>query len=125
MLRYVSIFINKCCKETLEELKKPEFKKIEIPKLMPAFMNIQEKDMKMALEYIIQCINKKNVKDKAVHNMAIFFHSKLNDARKIIEFLEEQEIKKSKGHQIYFEVDYALNICKQNEKKLMDELLPL
>ena len=40
MLRYVSIFINKCCKETIEELRKPEFKKIEIPKLMPAFMNI-------------------------------------------------------------------------------------
>jgi hypothetical protein len=31
-------------------------------------------------------------------------------------------MKKSKGHSIYFEVDYALNTCKQNEKKLRDSM---
>ena len=41
MEKYASIFINKCCKETIDFLKTPDFKKIEIPKLMPAFMNIR------------------------------------------------------------------------------------
>jgi len=127
MLRYASIFVNKCARETIAELKKKEYSDIEIPKLMPAFMNIREgDDMKMALDYITNyCINKKNCKSKTVHNMAFFFHSKINDAKRIIEFLENEEIKKSKGHKIYFEVDYALNICKQNEKRLMDKLEPL
>ena len=57
--------------------------------------------------------------------MAFFFHSKINDSKGIIDFLESEEAKKSKGQSIYFEVDYALNICKQNEKKLTDELTPL
>jgi len=124
MLRYASIFVNKCAKLTIEELKKPKYRKIEIPKLMPAFMNIQEgNDMKVALEYITNfCINHRNSKSKTVHNMAFFFHSKINDPKRMIEFLESEEIKKSKGHPIYFEVDYALNICKQKEKELMDEL---
>lgn len=46
MLRYASIFVNKCAKATIAELKKPEYKSIEIAKIMPAFMNIREgKDM--------------------------------------------------------------------------------
>ena len=57
--------------------------------------------------------------------MAFFFHSKINDSKRIIDFLEQEEVKKSKGHSIYFEVDYALNICKQTEKRLGDELAPL
>lgn len=134
MLKYASIFINKCCKETIDELKKPAYKKIKIPNLMPAFMNIRVDkddkpvgdDMKIALEYITNhCINRKNVKAQTVHNMAFFFHSKINNPRKMIEFLEGEEMKKSKGLSIYFEVDYALNICKQNEKKLMEEITHL
>jgi hypothetical protein len=54
--------------------------------------------------------------------MAFFFHSKINDPKRMLEFLECEEIKKSKGSPIYFEVDYALNICKQKEKEQMDEL---
>ena len=54
--------------------------------------------------------------------MAFFFLSKINEDDKkqdknqsilIIQFLEKEESKKSKGGPIYFEVDYALNICKQ------------
>ena len=124
MLRYASIFVNKCAKLTIEELRKSQYRKIEIAKLMPAFMNIQiEEDMKVALEYITQfCINKRGNKSKTVHNMAFFFHSKINDPKRMLEFLECEEIKKSKGSPIFFEVDYALNICKQKEKEQMDEL---
>lgn len=123
MLRYASIFVNKHCKLTIDELRRNEYKNIKIPKLMPAFMNIHKTDdMKLALDYITNfCINKRNCKSKTVHNMAFFFHSKINDPVRMIKFLESEEIKKAKGHQIYFEVDYALNICKQKEKELMDE----
>lgn len=40
MLRYASIFLNKCAKPTIQELQRQQFRKIDIPKLMPAFMNI-------------------------------------------------------------------------------------
>mgnify|MGYP006094457441 CR=1 FL=1 len=124
MLRYASVFVSKCAKLTIEELRKPQYKKIKIDQLMPAFMNIQiESDMKVALDYITKfCINTRNNKSKTVHNMAFFFHSKINDPKSMLEFLEREEIKKSKGSPIYFEVDYALNICKQKEKEKMDEL---
>jgi hypothetical protein len=134
MIKYASIFINKCCKETIAELRRKEYSAIDIPSLMPAFMNIRMDkddkpvgdDMRIVLDYITNhCINKKNVKSKTVHNMAFFFHSKINDPKRIIEFLEQEEVKKAKGLSIYFEVDYALNICKQNEKKLMDEIKQL
>jgi len=61
LLRYASIFVNKCAAETIAELKKKEYKDIDIPKLMPAFMNVREgNDMKMALDYITNyCINRK------------------------------------------------------------------
>lgn len=126
MLRYASIFINKCAKLTIDELRKEQYKTIDIPKLMPAFMNIREgEDMRRALDYITNhCINLKHCKSKTVHNMAFYFHSRINDAQRIIQFLEKQEVNKAKGHSIYFEVDYALNVCKQNEKRLRDELAP-
>lgn len=76
MLRYASIFVNKCASETMEELKKPEFRKMDVSKIMPAFMNIQkEDDMERALDYIQNfCILKRASKSKTVHNMAFYFH---------------------------------------------------
>jgi len=114
MLRYASIFLNKCAKETIKELQSQYYRKIDIPKLMPAFMNIHdEQDQIEALNYITNyCIIRRSSRSKTVHNMAFFFHSKINDSEKLIRFLESEEAKKSKGHPIYFEVDYALNVCK-------------
>ena len=124
MLRYASIFLNKCAKPTIADLQRQQYKKIDIPKLMPAFMNIQnEKDQRIALEYITNhCITRRGNRSKTVHNMAFFFHSKINDPDRMIRFLESEEVKKSKGHPIYFEVDYALNICKQKENEYVDSL---
>ena len=56
--------------------------------------------------------------------MAFFFQHKLES--KLIPFLEGEEIRKSqKNMPIYFEVDYALNICKQREQELQNELTKL
>jgi hypothetical protein len=40
MLRYASVFMNKCARQTIDELQKQQYRKIEIAKLMPAFMNV-------------------------------------------------------------------------------------
>mmetsp|Transcript_34578 Transcript_34578/g.52884 ORF Transcript_34578/g.52884 Transcript_34578/m.52884 type:complete len:127 (+) Transcript_34578:1155-1535(+) len=89
MLRYASVFLNKCAKETIEELKRPQYKTIEIAKLMPSFMNICiENDKKHALEYLTNfCIGKRSNKSKTVHNMAFFFHSEINDPERMLKFL--------------------------------------
>lgn len=42
MYRYSSIFLNKCAKETVSELRNIRYNNIDIPKLMPAFMNIKK-----------------------------------------------------------------------------------
>lgn len=93
--------------------------------------------MKAAFKYVKEhCIGKRGEKSKAVHNMAFFFLSKINDSEKIVQllessdlskegpeiinFLEKEEANKSKGLPIYFEVDYALNICKQKQIQLID-----
>ena len=54
--------------------------------------------------------------------MAFYLHSKINDSESMHTFLEMEEVKKSKNLPIYLEVDYALNICKQKEKELVEEL---
>lgn len=84
--------------------------------------------MRYALEYIQNfCCNIRDSKSKTVHNMAFYFHSRIDystDGSKrnqFIKFLEKKEDDKSKGRPIYFEVDYALNICKQNEKELIQK----
>ena len=95
MLRYASIFVNKCTMETIQELKKPEFRKMDVSKIMPAFMNIQQgEDMELALDYIQNfCISKRASKSKTVHNMAFYFHSQLSNSEALLYFLEQEEQK--------------------------------
>lgn len=54
--------------------------------------------------------------------MAFYLHSKIDDTKRMHKYLEQEEAKKAKDHPIYLEVDYALNICKQKEKELLEEL---
>ena len=124
MLRYAPVFVNKCAPLAMRELRAPEYNDLNIAKLMPAFMNIQtEGDMKVALDYITEhCIKELDTGSKTVHNMAFFFHSKISDPKGMIEFLEDEEAKKSRSEPVRFEVEYALNMCKQREKDLMDRL---
>jgi hypothetical protein len=91
---------------------------------MPAFQNIQrQQEMKFALDFITECcIRRKNSKSKTVHNMAFYFYQKINEPDKLIRYLEDEERKKSNGRAIHLEVDYALNICHQNEKELTRQL---
>lgn len=39
-----------------------------------------------------------------------------------MDFLKKEEMRRQEGHAIYFEVDYALNVCKQKEKEMKEKL---
>ena len=53
--------------------------------------------------------------------MAFYLHSEINKPKEFIQYLEDEEDKKFKSKPVFLEHDYALNICKQNEKKLIKE----
>mmetsp|Transcript_7263 Transcript_7263/g.6392 ORF Transcript_7263/g.6392 Transcript_7263/m.6392 type:complete len:182 (+) Transcript_7263:1776-2321(+) len=114
MLRYSSVLIKKIPIDTLNALRQNAFRKIDIPKLIPAFMNIAPGlPMDEALKYIMDnCIKKNLTKDKTVHNLAIYFLAQRDKPEELLEYLKKEEVRKQEGHAMYFEVDYALNVCK-------------
>lgn len=61
-------------------------------------------------------------KEKTVHNLAIYFYAEREKPEELLNYLKQEEAKKQEGHQIYFEVDYALNVCKQKEKDMKEKL---
>lgn len=77
MVRYASILIKKVPKPTLSALKQNNFKSINIPKLIPSFMNsLNLETMDEALDYVVEhCIRKRKSKDKTVHNLAFYFYA--------------------------------------------------
>ena len=77
--------------------------------------------MDEALRYIMDnCIRKNQTKDKTVHNLAMYFLAQRDKPEELIEYLKKEELRKAEGHAIFFEVDYALNVCKQKEKDLRE-----
>jgi hypothetical protein len=53
-----------------------------------------------------------------VHNLALYFYAERNKPDELLAYLRQQEIAKENGTAIYFEIDYALNVCKQKEKEI-------
>jgi poly-gamma-glutamate capsule biosynthesis protein CapA/YwtB (metallophosphatase superfamily) len=121
MLRYASVFIKNLPELTIEALSK--FEDIDVPKLVPAFMNIPRNPVTVldkAKNFVIDyCINKRKSTEKTVHNLALYFYAERNKPDELLAFLRHQESTKDSGSKIYFEVDYALNVCKQKEKELV------
>lgn len=77
-------------------------------------MNIPKgKPMDEALRYIMDnCIKRIQIKDKTVHNLAMYFFAQREKPDELLDYLKKEEVRKAEGHAIYFEVDYALNVCK-------------
>jgi hypothetical protein len=121
MLRYASVFIKNLPIKTIEVLK--SFKTIDIPKLIPAFMNIPKgKAMDEALVYVLEyCIKRRKSREKTVHNLAFYFYAERDKPDELLDYLKLEEAKKQEGHAIFFETDYALNVCKQKEKELIEK----
>lgn len=120
MLRYASVFIKNVPELTIETLSR--FDDIKVEKLVPAFMNIPRNPptvLDKAKNFVIDyCINKRKSKDKTVHNLALYFFAERDKPDELLSYLKQQEAAKDNGHAIFFEVDYALNVCKQKEKEL-------
>ena len=119
MLRYASVLIKNIPELTIDAL--ADFKKgtIDVSKLVPAFMNIPRTPasvMDKAKNFVIDtCIRKHQSTDKTVHNLALYFYAERNKPDELLAYLRRQEADKEIGHAIFFEVDYALNVCKQKE----------
>ena len=77
--------------------------------------------MDEALKYIIDYGIKKGQKDKTVHNLAMYFFAQRDTPQELIDYLKREELKKEEGHAICFEVDYALNVCKQKERDIKEK----
>jgi poly-gamma-glutamate capsule biosynthesis protein CapA/YwtB (metallophosphatase superfamily) len=128
MLRYASVFIKNLPEQTIIALSK--FEDIKVEKLVPAFMNIPRtptgpggKVLDMAKNFVIDyCINKRKSKDKTVHNLALYFYAERDKPDDLLAYLRQQEAAKEAGQNIFFEIDYALNVCKQKEKELSLQL---
>jgi hypothetical protein len=76
-----------------------------------------------ALNYVTEhCIKRRKSRDKTVHNLAFYLYAERKKPDELLEYLKQEEAKKSEDHAIFFEVDYALNVCKQKEKDLKKEI---
>ena len=120
MLRYASVFLKYLPEPTIDAISK--FKDIDVAKLVPSFMNIPRTPASVldkAKNFVIKyCINDRRSRDKTVHNLALYFYAERNKPDELLAYLRQQEIAKENGTAIYFEIDYALNVCKQKEKEI-------
>jgi len=94
MLRYASVFIKNVPLKAIEVLK--TFKTIDIPKLIPAFMNVSKgKPMDEALSYVIEyCIKRRKSREKTVHNLAFYFYAERDKPDELLSYLRVEEAKK-------------------------------
>ena len=124
MIRYASVFIKKIPELTVQALKERYFERIDVEKLVPAFMAIEAGSAQdKALDYIREdWIRRKGIKSKTVHNLVIYFFSEREKPEAFIDYLRQEEARKTTGQPIYFEVDYALNVCKKKEKDLKERV---
>ena len=89
---------------------------------MPALHEIPNWANKEARDYLTEyCIKLKRSTAKAVHNMAfnMFVHG--DDLDDLIKHLKREEANKSQGQPIFFEVDYAINVCQREVEHLQAE----
>jgi len=54
--------------------------------------------------------------------MAFYLYAESENENALISYLQGEEAKKESGQPIFFEVDYALNLCKQKEDRLTKEI---
>lgn len=122
MLRYASVLLKNTPIKAIEVLK--TFRSIDIPKLIPAFMNITKgKAMDEALHYITEFIVRpRKSREKTVHNLLLYFYAEREKPDELLNFLRTEEAKKQESQAILFETDYALNVCKQKEREVQERI---
>ena len=74
MVRYAGVLIKKIPREVINELKRSEFRRVDVGKLVPAFMSVEKGEaMDQALGYLLEICQRGATKDKTVHNLLLYF----------------------------------------------------
>mmetsp|Transcript_20856 Transcript_20856/g.28112 ORF Transcript_20856/g.28112 Transcript_20856/m.28112 type:complete len:126 (-) Transcript_20856:1324-1701(-) len=109
---YASILFKNEPKETLKALRADRFRDIALESLVPAMHEIPDWANKPARDFLTEyCIKIKRSTAKAVHNMAFNFYVHGENLEDLIERLKKEEANKQQGQPVFFEVDYAINVC--------------
>lgn len=127
MHKYASTLIKHEPAATLDVLidanRTQKFREVNVPKLMSALRSVPREHIPKANQYVMEkCIKSKRLTEKSVHNMAFYLYAESENEPALISYLEGEEAKKENNQPIFFEVDYALNLCKQKEDRLSKEL---
>lgn len=122
-LKYAAVLVKKVPEATIFELKSSKFKNIPLKDLVPAFMGVDKKDLEIAFEFISgYCIETRKSREKTVNNLRFYYYVERDNPADLVRFLKQQEEQKNQGRSVYFEVDYALNVCKQKEEELRERI---
>jgi len=114
MTRYLSVMISKVAEQCFISLESEKFRTIDLPKLMPALRNCPYKDMRRARLFVENhCIKLRKCRDSSVHNMCFYLYAQSDDLSEILDYLKKEENKIIAGHEVYIDLNYALNVCKQ------------
>ena len=116
---YASILFKHVPLETLKALKTDRFRDIPLESLIPAMHEIPVWANKETREFLTEfCIKLKRSTAKAVHNMAFNMFVQGDNLEDLIKHLKREEANKQQGQPIFFEVDYAINVCQREIEKL-------
>ena len=116
---YASILMKNRPQETLKALRSDRFREIPLESLIPAMHEIPQWANKEARDYLTEyCIKLKRSTAKAVHNMAFNMFVKSENLEDLIKHLKREEANKQQGQPIFFEVDYAINVCAREVEQL-------
>ena len=125
MTKYMSVFIKKAANETLNALENEKFRKIDIAKLMPALMDCPDEARPRARRFVEDhCIKQRRSTESSVHNMCFYLYAKSENSDDLIDFLRKEEVNHNNHQTIFFDVTYALNVCKQMQKVAFGNRIP-
>lgn len=98
--------------EILIDMAKQKKGNIDVKRLIPALMNVDQSSREEAIKFESFLIRDLKLKDKALHNLYLFHLSESDGEQRIIEYLKAQE----SLSELNFDSEYAMTVFKQNLK---------
>lgn len=79
---------------------------------MPAMMLCPEEARPRAIMFIKDfCIGERGTNEISVHNMLFYMYAKSDESNEVVKFMQELEDDSGHRNQIFFDPNYALDIC--------------
>jgi len=80
---------------------------------MPALMDCPDDARLIARRFVEEhCIKQRRSTESSVHNMCFYLYAKSENSEDLLDFLRKEEINHNANQKIFFDVTYALNVCK-------------